>query len=294
MLVLTAGLAFSAGAWFGRGAPERALKRARHRLGDLVRVVQRTLDSAQEACDLLGKFPKLLLSLEQLERLDRRQSQLLNTIGEIVTRQRERAAATLPAMLAATEELSAARPGVPFSVTWVRTPEDPETELPDASAFETNLAAMLEAAGQSGTPCGVLLVKVDRLEHLRTRCGWTGARQFIRRIARICTQAARDADLICRSGDDTLGLLMPAVEPSAGYRLAEEIRAAVRGHRFRIDETGAEVLVTASFGYASCGGGDDVHLVLSRAGDAIARSQERGRNQLHVHDGASARLCATS
>ncbi|MEX0700905.1 MAG: GGDEF domain-containing protein [Planctomycetales bacterium] len=290
-LVLTAGLAFAAGMWFARVSPERALRRARHRLEDLVRIVNRRLDTAQETCDLLARFPNLLLTFEQLDKLDQRQARLLKTVGGIVTRQREQVAGRIAAIPAAPPP-PAAR--AKFALTWSRTPEDAESGLPDSTACETNLAAMLEASRKSGVPCGVLLVKIDRLDHLRERFGWTGARQFVRRMARVCGQALRDADLICRHSDDTFALLLPEADSFAGCQLAEAVRTAVRGHRFRLDESGPEVLVTASFGYTPCSGADDILLVLSRAGDALARSQQRGRNQLHVHDGAASRLCATA
>lgn len=288
-LALTAGLAFAAGMWYARSAPRRALRRAEHRLDELVRIVHSSLDSAQRTCELLGAFPNLLLTLEQLERLDQRQAQLLTTINGIVARQRERLSPQSPAIAAE----APAAPRVKFTITWIRTPQDPETELPDQSACQTNVAAMLEASQNSAAPCGLLLVKIDRLEHLRNRFGRAAARQFLRRMARLCIQSSRDADLVCRHSDDTLAVLLPDIDPQMGCQLADRIRAAIRGHRFRLDdETGPEVLVTASFGFTPCDGSDDPQLVLSRAGDALDRSQRRGRNQLHIHDGTASRLCA--
>ena len=78
---------------------------------------------------------------------------------------------------------------------------------------------------------------------------------------------------------------MPAVDARTGGELAGTIRDRVRGYRFRLDETGPEVLVTASFGYTRLFPGDTVELALNRAGNALDRSLRRGRNQLHIHDG---------
>jgi GGDEF domain-containing protein len=92
-------------------------------------------------------------------------------------------------------------------------------------------------------------------------------------------------------GPGAFAVLLPSVAPLAGARVAEALRSAVRQHRFRANETGPEIVVTASFGYAACLPGDPPSLVLDRAGAALAKSQACGRNQLHAHDGLHQALC---
>ena len=93
------------------------------------------------------------------------------------------------------------------------------------------------------------------------------------------------------SPDSNSTVLMPAVDPQTGGELAGTIRDRVRGYQFRVDETGQEVLVTASFGYTRLFPADTAELALNRAGSALAKSLGRGRNQLHVHDGSSLTHC---
>ena len=113
----------------------------------------------------------------------------------------------------------------------------------------------------------------------------------MRNVIRVVLRAARDADSVCHYNGSTFGVLMPNVDDSTGRKLAEAIRQTVRQYHFRLDESGPEVLVTASFGYTTCLPDDNHDLALNRAGNALAKSERRGRNQLHVHDGNTLANC---
>ena len=69
----------------------------------------------------------------------------------------------------------------------------------------------------------------------------------------------------------------------AGESYRKRVRNVVRVHNFRIHDGGPEVLVTASFGFTACPPHDSAEAALGRAGDAVAQSTRRGRNQLHVY-----------
>ena len=77
-------------------------------------------------------------------------------------------------------------------------------------------------------------------------------------------------------------------------RLAQTICDTVRHYHFRLEESGPEVLVTASFGLTQCRPGDNADLILNRVENALAKSQRRGRNQLHLHNGDLLVQCLAS
>ena len=287
-LFLTSGIGFVSGLLYARWSQQFALQRASQELSRLFRAVLRSLDTAEQACGLLEKFPNLFLTEEQAAQFDGKRKSLLETAARIV----ESRAATIQR-----REAEAARAKArleQFSLAFERTPEDLTTKLPDRTAFETNLAAMLTAGNQSGQGSGLLLVKIDKYDHLKTRFGWSGAEVFLQKMAGLLCRTIREADLVCRIAEDTFAVLLPAVDAEQGQELAGTVRTAVRQCQFRRDESGPEVLVTASFGYTSCLPDDHRDIVLSRAGAALAESQRRGRNQLHVHNGNAVAMCATA
>jgi hypothetical protein len=49
------------------------------------------------------------------------------------------------------------------------------------------------------------------------------------------------------------------------------------------------VILNSHFGYTDCLPHENEDLILNRAGNALARSQSRGKNQMHAHDGEQMR-----
>ena len=279
-------LGFVAGVCYARMSVRFAYSRAKNRLTDLLELVHQTIDSAQQACDLLSHFPDAVLTTKQTDRLDSKRSRLMETVASVVDRQKDIASSKKAA--APSTELE------PFEITWMRDPEAEVTGLPDRLAFEANLESLIYMGCRSETESGLLLVRVDKLDHLRSRFEEAGVQQFLQSMSRIVCLALRDEDLLCQYSEDTFAILMPEVDEAAGRTLAETIRDTVRHHHFRLDASGPEVIVTASFGYTSCKPHEHSHLVLSRVADALQSSSKRGRNQLHVHDGNTPQHCATA
>src|SRR5690606_315153 len=143
-LLLTAGLGFFAGAYYARAAPRWALQRARKDLAQLFQLATESLASAQQVCGLLEQFPSLLLSAQQLERLELGRAGLSDVLSSVVERHRLDDETV-------NVQLYAQRPPIePPPTSWVRTPEDPSTRLPNRTAFETNLADLLDWGSRTG------------------------------------------------------------------------------------------------------------------------------------------------
>ena len=306
-VAVTAVLAFVAGMRYERGASRRALRRARKHLSRLVEVVFESLDSAHEACRSLQQFPHASLTPRQLEALRGQQRRLEETVGDILEEQKRRAESAAMRRLGVDPSLgdngsstavvcdggggSIGAVPAEYTVSWQRDRTDDRSGLPDRICFDANLGAMLEAGSKAPGFGGLLLIKIDRFDQLRQRHGGREADGFLRKLAGAVLRSARDEDLLCRFADDTLALLMPSLSPETGRTLSHRIRQSVRNSHFRLNENGSEVLVTASFGYAASYPGDTAEHVLSRAGNALEKSQRRGRNQLHVHDGDTVVHC---
>ena len=110
---------------------------------------------------------------------------------------------------------------------------------------------------------------------------------LIKRLSTLLCRSIREVDLTCHVAVHTFGIILQDLSPEAGEKLATTIRNAIANSRFRIEESGPEVLITASLGFSTLKETDTVDLVLNRAQGALQRSERVGRNQLHVHDGAA-------
>ena len=277
-LLLACSIGFAAGIAYAKVALKWRTSRASRQFSRLFAIVLEQLETAHEVCSMLEKFPGLLLTGEELERLQQRQSKLIESLAHVAESHHAAGARFVEHKPA---------PPVELKLEWQRQPED-NSGVPDRSALDANLAMLLEAGAAGGLDSGLLLVKVDRLDQLKSRHGAAGVDAVLRRFAGVVCLGMRDVDVVCRHGSDTFAVLFPGVTCAAGVKLAEGIRRRVQNHRFRISDTAPEILVTASFGYAACQPHDAAPIALDRAGTALANSERRGRNQLHVHDGSRA------
>jgi two-component system, cell cycle response regulator len=282
-LLLATGLGFLAGATYGSRAEDRGVRKAVKQVSSLYALAVESLEKAQRVAGLLEKFPQVTLTPEQVDRLESRRGSLLETIGRIIGTQRELFAKRI-------EKEPKAKPR-PAHVEWDRPSTDAGTGLPDRAAFDANLRRLLDPEMGFENPGGLLLVKIDRIDHLRSRFGIQGADAFIKTMATVVARAVREADLVCRFGPDAFAVIFPSVDGDAGRKLSEAVRTLVRRHTFRASDGGPEVLVTASFGYTNCCPHDDPEQTVTRAEDALAHSARRGRNQLHACDGGAVVLC---
>jgi diguanylate cyclase (GGDEF)-like protein len=283
---LASGLGFVAGFQCARLRDRQAYQRARQGVARLYQTMVESIDATRELCTLLEREPGSFLKPEQVDRLEKRRIGLLEAIGRLVQRH-----TSVPEPVQAE---SAAVPAFPESIEWVMDPADSATGLPDRPAFDANLNRLLELSRETRTSCALLLIRIDRMSGLVTRVGQGQAVKLLRRLAAVVCRGVRDQDLICKCSPDTIGVLLPKTEEETAAGIGRIVRDAVRGQQFRIEDTGQEILLTASFGLTTFRTGDSSESVLNRTFDALAKSQRLGRNQLHVHNGESLIHCTAT
>ncbi len=276
-LVVTATIAgFVAGLTCAPWLQEWALRRAARRVQTLHELMVTELARIERMCRLLNEAAGGRLSTAAWERLEQAKHRFQDAW---------RLTAEHHAPREEPVDLPPPRPTVkPFRVEWVRDANPESNRAVNRPGFDENLVLMLEATTSQAQPSGLLLVRVDKSDQLQRRFGNTVVERLQQRVGDVVQQAARSDDLVCRLAADWFAVLMPSLSPMAGARVAEAVRSAVRQHPFRLDETGPELIVTASFGYAVCLPGEPGSLPMDRASEALSKSQTMGRNQLHVHD----------
>lgn len=250
---------------------EWTLRRAAKKLETLNALVLDELRRSQRASAVLEREPGGQFSPPQWTEFAETCQTLEATLSSILRKQ---------SPVKPEEELSRSNTS-PWDVRSV----DPSTGLPDKSAFDANLERLLRQLQQSGGTHGLLWVQMDRADSLRQRVGDGGVERLSTKLAAVIGKSVRQDDLVCRVSSDAFAVLMPVIDPVAGWRQAELVRDAVRQHRFRVDEQGPEILVTASFGYSDCASMDSPALLKDRVVEAVARSRALGRNQLQTASG---------
>lgn len=282
-LVVTATIAgFIAGLTCAPWLQEWTLRRAARRVQTLHSLMVTELARIERMCRLLNESTGGRLSTDAWERLEQAKHQFYDAWRITAERHAPREDVV---------EQPASRPTAkPFRVEWVRDAIAETGRAVNRAGFDKNLSLMLEGTTTTAQPSGLLLVRVDKCDQLQRRFGNSVVEQLLQRLGDVVQQAARTDDLVCRLTADLFAVLMPAVSPMAGARVAEAVRSAVRQHPFRLDESGPEMIVTASFGYGVCLPSEPGSLPMDRASEALSKSQSLGRNQLHVHDATQRKL----
>jgi diguanylate cyclase (GGDEF)-like protein len=285
-VMLALGLGFLAGVTYANRATDRGIRKASKTLTSLYALVLDSLENSRRIVALLENFPKVALTKEQVDQLDTKRGFLTDMMGRLIGTQRD-------ALAKQVETQAKPKPkSKPIKLTWQRGTFDAHTNLPDRTAFDVNLAQMLDAGSRAEVPSGLLQIRIDRIDQLKSRFGIAGSDAFVKDLAAVMSQSVREQDLACRLAPDLFAILLPNVDAESGRKLSQAVRNAVRVHNFRTHDGGPEVLVTASFGFTPCPPHDSPEAALTRSGDALAQSARKGRNQLHAYEGEAVVHCA--
>lgn len=142
---------------------------------------------------------------------------------------------------------------------------DPKTGLHNSRYFERLLAEELGRSGRTDLPVSLLFIDLDRFKMVNDAHGHAAGDQVLLEVAEVMRGTIRRGDTIARFGGEEFVVLLPGAYSTMATYLAEEIRAAVEGHSFVLDN-GNVVRCTISVGVAtSPDDGMDVRSLLARA-----------------------------
>jgi len=155
------------------------------------------------------------------------------------------------------------------------------TNLPTRRRFDFRARAYLESPGEDICFC-VVMIDLDRFKLVNDTFGHKAGDQGLAAAARVCREALRSTDLVCRYGGEEIALLLPGADGKAGFAVAERIRKGVEALRF---PEFPQMRLTVSLGVrVSCGGSRDLSVLLSEADQALYRAKASGRNRVILSD----------
>ena len=288
--VIASTLGFLCGFVIARGSEAASGRRLRSNLAALFERLNSSLKTADETCSLLSQIGQQVLTVEQSERLKERQSGLMNRLSRLIdgvspAQPTQRLMAEMSIATAEIAGKSKSRAARPTPIKWQLEPADPVTLVPARTAFQANLQTLLDANRRSEQISAALLVQIDKYSSLQDRLGNARLERLTRRFVSLVCRSVREVDCVARWTTDTWGILLPYVEPQQAAELAAQLRDQIRNHRFRVEESGPEVYVTASLGMSLITPAETADIVMSQAHDALSQAQRRGRNQLQIQGG---------
>jgi diguanylate cyclase len=126
-------------------------------------------------------------------------------------------------------------------------------------------------------PLSLVVWDVDFFKKVNDTYGHAAGDKVLKTIARLFTQATRDADFIARFGGEEFVGIFPETRLEDALSLANKIREKIQNSKFHYEHK--PVPITASAGLATFRPNDTVEDVFKRADAALYRAKNGGRNR---------------
>lgn len=166
---------------------------------------------------------------------------------------------------------------------------DPLTGLYNRRHVFACIDSELERFARYAETFSVILIDVDHFKQVNDNYGHGTGDATLRLIARVCTAAIRETDIVGRFGGEEFIILLPHTKAADAAVLAERIRKDIGAVSRELLDGAA--LVTLSFGVAEVTPGiAGFNKLLAAADKALYDAKNSGRDRVAVWRGASEQL----
>ncbi len=171
---------------------------------------------------------------------------------------------------------------------------DPLTHILNRRGFDQALSAMLLTIPQTDTAHCLVMIDIDHFKKVNDTHGHPVGDRVIQALGEVLRQTVtQPGHSVARYGGEEFAVLMPHCRLEECARIAELIRARVKGMKIRNKKT-QEIIVTAtvSLGFTSLllgDAADDAAALIARADAGLYQSKQGGRDRVtHVGAGRGA------
>lgn len=162
---------------------------------------------------------------------------------------------------------------------------DELTGLLNRRALDRRLAEEIARADRYGTPLSLLVLDLDRFKQVNDRLGHSAGDAMLRAVGVLLRSEVRATDIAARYGGDEFALVLPEVNKTGAWAVAEKIRASFR--TLSVDTGGGvRTSTSCSIGVATLGGDyTDMDSLFNAADSALYAAKEAGRDRVELAAG---------
>jgi diguanylate cyclase (GGDEF)-like protein/PAS domain S-box-containing protein len=156
------------------------------------------------------------------------------------------------------------------------------TGLFNRREFEVRLERALKSARARETAYALLYIDIDQFKIINDSCGHGAGDTLLSQVGALLKGKIRWRDTVARLGGDEFGLLLESCSQDEAVRTAEQLREAIREHRFAWDDR--TFRLGASIGVVPItDDSETVATLLNAADSACQAAKEAGRNRIHTY-----------
>ena len=165
---------------------------------------------------------------------------------------------------------------------------DPLTSLSNRRRFDDRLARELADAREQGTALSLVLADIDNFKKVNDLFGHTIGDEILKMFARVLQDNVCARDTVARYGGEEFAVILPETEVERARQITERMRSQLEGMQLALNGSGQVIgRITASFGIAELGQGDDADTLVQRADETLYQAKCAGRNRVAVDQAAA-------
>jgi diguanylate cyclase (GGDEF)-like protein len=164
--------------------------------------------------------------------------------------------------------------------------QDGLTGLANRRKFDTALQNELSRAGRAAGSLALIMIDVDCFKKYNDIYGHLAGDDCLRKIGQVLLSSeVRAGDLAARYGGEEFAVLLPGTDAHGAFKVAEDIRKAIRELEIKHDGNEAGV-ITISAGvnaFIAVDVTDTPSILIAAADSALYKAKSAGRNQTHTY-----------
>jgi diguanylate cyclase (GGDEF)-like protein len=145
-------------------------------------------------------------------------------------------------------------------------------------SFEQILDVELQRSLRFGRKFSVIYFDIDKFKKINDSHGHHVGDTVLIELAELVRSSIRKIDTIARIGGEEFSIIVPEVEMSDAYKMAEKIRKNIEHHDFSIGKK-----ITASFGVSEYNTSMRKEDLLWQADKAMYKAKQHGRNRVELY-----------
>ena len=161
---------------------------------------------------------------------------------------------------------------------------DPLTGALNRRALKEAVSREIARAKRTGLPLSLIITDLDHFKKINDTYGHQAGDAVLSHTVQLYNELLRTEDLLARFGGEEFVVVLPGVNMTDGFFVAERLRLACEKARLLYENQ--SISVTSSFGMA--GFSDrvlDFEILIRQADEALYRAKEEGRNRVVLFEG---------
>ena len=160
---------------------------------------------------------------------------------------------------------------------------DPLTALSNRRCFDVNLAKEIEEAHAHSTAMCLVMGDIDRFKGFNDTFGHQIGDEILKMFAKLLSSNVKGRDTVARFGGEEFAIILPETKLADAEHLTESIRSQLESKEMALNNSGEPIgQITASFGIAQLGEGDDAAALVQRADARLYEAKCAGRNRVVI------------